>query len=381
MLTSVDLFSGIGGFAVALKHIAEPLLYCDVDAQCIRVLEACMKKGIIPVAPVVQDVRNIEQICSIVGKKRVDIMTAGFPCVGFSLAGKQRGLQNAQSNLFHDTMLVIGRIMPSLVLFENVAAIVSSKHVDDFTVMSSHLSRLGYTMTWTICSASEVGAPHMRRRWYGLASRHKLKSVNVPGIKSTFIDPPSLLSMNKDGLKRCQMLGNAIVPLAARLAFCRLFSGFRIKNVDELWNDNDLVFTQAQSIEKVKNASNHGYMTETMDMYKLDFTAAKNCHNVMYTIDSSHYQRIHGTGAEVKRRQISKKRSDTILTTHLPTPRTSANSPSHVMTYRTRWDLATVLRFVSKINGDCQEVRCLQYRPNPRFVEYMMGYIADHTSL
>jgi hypothetical protein len=82
------------------------------------------------------------------------------------------------------------------------------------------------------------------------------------------IDPPSLLSMNKDGLKRCQMLRNAtsLWLHALHSVDCSLV---RI-NVDELWNDNDLPFTWAQSIEKVKNASNHGYMTETMDMYKLD---------------------------------------------------------------------------------------------------------------
>jgi DNA-cytosine methyltransferase len=378
MLTSVDLFSGIGGFAVALKHIAEPLLYCEVDKKCGRVLQACMQKGILPEAPVVEDVRDIEHICSIVGKKQIDIITAGFPCIGFSSAGKQQGLQNVQSRLFYDTMLVIERLMPSMVLFENVANIVASTHAKDFAIISKHLGRLGFTMTWTICTAAEVGAPHLRRRWYGLASRNNLRCVHVPCVSNPFTNPPSLLSSEIDGIKRCSMLGNAIVPLAARLAFCRLFSGFRINNVDELWRDNDLVFAPNQSTTQIQSASKHGYMTEKMKMYRINFTPAKTLPVVTYTIDSSHYQRLNGALSDST---IRSRCTKAISTPYLPTPRTSANSPSHVMTERTRWDLATVLRFVSKINGVHQKVQCLHSRPNPQFVEYMMGYTTNHTQI
>jgi hypothetical protein len=87
MAWSVDLFTGIGGFAVALKGIATPVLYCESDPLVRRALVGIMDRGRLPKAPIVEDVRDIAGIQKVVGGRRIDVLTAGFPCVGFSKRG------------------------------------------------------------------------------------------------------------------------------------------------------------------------------------------------------------------------------------------------------------------------------------------------------
>ena len=171
MLTSVDLFTGIGGFALALKGVFKPLVYCDKSAAVRELLHRCMADGRLPRARVVDDVRHPDAIVDAVRGRRVDVVTLGFPCTGFSLAGGMQGLLNADSSLFHDAMKVVARLRPRMVFLENVIGILTVNGGKDFETILASLTGAGYVARWTSTSAHEAGAPQLRRRWFCLAVR------------------------------------------------------------------------------------------------------------------------------------------------------------------------------------------------------------------
>lgn len=95
----------------------------------------------------------------------VDVITAGFPCEPFSVAGKRRGADD-ERNMWPATIECIRVVRPRFALMENVPGLVANGYFD--TVIAD-LVESGYDARWRILSAAEVGAPHKRDRLWILA--------------------------------------------------------------------------------------------------------------------------------------------------------------------------------------------------------------------
>jgi DNA (cytosine-5)-methyltransferase 1 len=123
-LTSVDLFSGIGGLSLSLKEKFKTVLYCEINKDAILVLENNMRKDFIHKAPIHNDITNLDflTIQSLTGKKHIDLVCGGFPCTGFSSAGLRKGFSNSASFLFFEMSRIIDFLNPSFIFFENVPA-------------------------------------------------------------------------------------------------------------------------------------------------------------------------------------------------------------------------------------------------------------------
>lgn len=82
MLKSLDLFTGIAGFTLGLRDVAQPVAYCEIDPHATQILQHRMTEGRIPKAPICNDVLtlNEEWLQTTVQNAKVDIITAGFPC-------------------------------------------------------------------------------------------------------------------------------------------------------------------------------------------------------------------------------------------------------------------------------------------------------------
>lgn len=96
----------------------------------------------------------------------VDLLTAGFPCQGLSVAGKRKGLNDARSGLFSEVTRLAERLQPRWLLLENVPGLFSSPtgaNGRDFAVILAALDELGYGVAWTCLDA----------QWFGLAQRRK----------------------------------------------------------------------------------------------------------------------------------------------------------------------------------------------------------------
>jgi hypothetical protein len=229
MLHSVDLFSGIGGIAWALRGLARPVLYCEIAQDCQDVLRNHMKKGKLPTAPICHDVNRLDRkwIAATHGNKPIDLITAGFPCIGFSNFGKRQGYDNAQSSLFSEVVRLTDQLKPPMVFMENVPSILNmgmDAVVDEFT-------QRGYDLRWCVRSGAEMGAPHERARWFCLAIQKgfELGMFEVQGgfRKFEWKNEPARMTLESTRANRlrCGALGNAVVPDAVRYAFLYLLSG------------------------------------------------------------------------------------------------------------------------------------------------------------
>lgn len=171
MLNGLDLFSGIGGLTAALEPWVRPVAYCERDRYCQAVLLSRQASFHIRPAPIWDDVCTLTS--GVIGGD-IDIIYGGFPCQDISQAGSGGGLGGERSGLYWELHRVVKEVGPTWVFLENVPAIRTRGLL---TVVRS-LTDLGYDCRWTCVSAAEVGAPHLRKRWFLLGySDDKGKSV------------------------------------------------------------------------------------------------------------------------------------------------------------------------------------------------------------
>lgn len=163
MLNGLDLFSGIGGISLALRDWVRTIAYCEADRYCQSVLLGHMASLRLDPAPVWDDVRSLSK--EHLRDVPVDIITGGFPCQDISVAGNGEGLEGERSGLFYEIARLTKDMGPRFVFLENVPAVTTRGG----TEVINTLTALGYDCRWTMVSAAELGAPHLRNRWFLLA--------------------------------------------------------------------------------------------------------------------------------------------------------------------------------------------------------------------
>ena len=153
----LDLFSGIGGFALAASWVwpgHEVVAFCEIDAYCRRVLGKHW-----PDAPIIPDIHDLDGSAY----ADVDILTGGFPCQPFSVAGKQQGAADDR-HLWPQMLRVIREVRPRYVVAENVPGLLAIDDGVQFETVLSDLEDAGYQVQPLVIPAVGVGAPHRRYR-------------------------------------------------------------------------------------------------------------------------------------------------------------------------------------------------------------------------
>ena len=155
MMRHVDLCSGIGGFALGFEWagLSKPVMFCDFEPWCQKVLAKNW-----PSVPVANDVKDLASD----PKRNVpdcDILTAGYPCQPFSLAGQRRG-ETDDRHIWPHIFKIVACKRPSWVVFENVYGHLSM----GLDQVLSDLETEGYTTRPFIVPACGVNAPHKRDR-------------------------------------------------------------------------------------------------------------------------------------------------------------------------------------------------------------------------
>ncbi len=214
---TLDLFSGIGGFAYALKSISKVVAYCDKSSDCRRVLETNMNKNSIPRAKIFEDVQTLNATDL---PKDIVMITAGFPCQDISAANPHgKGLKGERSGLVKHVFRLMDSIPTvNYVILENSPRIKTRGLKE---LMKMFKSR-NFTCKWTIMGCDHVGAPMLRQRWFCIATRNGVSDVPfvsnpIPITIHDWSSEPVPRLIPKDAsypvnLHRLQMLGNAVVP-------------------------------------------------------------------------------------------------------------------------------------------------------------------------
>ena len=148
----LDLFSGIGGFALAARWMGwETVQFVEIDGFCQKVLNKNF-----PNVPIHGDIKTFDGTRY---RGAVDILTGGFPCQPFSVAGKRRGKQDDRF-LWPEMFRIIGEIKPRWIVGENVTGILGLA-LDQVLI---EMEDQGYRTELFVIPACAVNAPHRRDR-------------------------------------------------------------------------------------------------------------------------------------------------------------------------------------------------------------------------
>ena len=166
-LKMVDLFSGTGAFTYAFENTSrvECVFANDMVEWSKKIYDANFSHKL--TLKNLHDV-NIDEI------PKHDILTCGFPCQPFSIAGKQEGFNDERSNVFWKILDIIDVHSPSCVILENVKNLVSHDDNKTFEVIKSNLISRGYFITYKVLDTSVItGIPQHRERIYIVCIKSK----------------------------------------------------------------------------------------------------------------------------------------------------------------------------------------------------------------
>jgi len=174
-LKLLDLFSGIGGFSLGLESTGyfETIAFVEKDKFCQQVL----KKNF-PNIPIESEVRNVKG-----DRYAADIITGGFPCQPFSVAGKRRGTDDDRY-LWDETIRIIRECKARWFIGENVEGIINIQEGVVLRQVQDDLEKEGFQVQCLVIPASGIGAWHQRKRVWIVAhsnsnrDRYEIKGSN-----------------------------------------------------------------------------------------------------------------------------------------------------------------------------------------------------------
>lgn len=163
-ITHVSLCAGYGGIDLGLKRAIPDLrtiAFSEIEGYACANLVAKMEAGLLDAAPIWT---NLKTFPWSEFRGKVDILSGGYPCQPFSAAGKRLGTEDPR-HLWPFIADGIRLMQPRVCFFENVEGHISL----GLRAVIEELGSMGYQVSWGIFSASEVGAPHQRKRVFILA--------------------------------------------------------------------------------------------------------------------------------------------------------------------------------------------------------------------
>lgn len=158
----LSLCSGIGGLDLAAEWAGfETAAQCEIDEYASKVLAKNF-----PGVPNLHDIRTVtnERLAEFgIDAAEITVISAGFPCQPYSLAGKGRGDYD-ERDLWGEVARVVGEVCPRWFVGENTPGLFARNNQRYFKRILRDLSSMGYSVGWGIWGACDVGAPHKRER-------------------------------------------------------------------------------------------------------------------------------------------------------------------------------------------------------------------------
>lgn len=200
-MRELALFAGAGGGILGGLLLGwRTVCAVELDEFCRNVLVQRQNDRSLAPFPIWGDV------CTFDGKPwrgHVDVISGGFPCQGISAAGTRKGLDDPRSGLWREFARIIGDVQAPWAFIENSPHLRTRGLV---TVLKD-LDRLGYDAAWGVLGASDVGAPHVRKRMWIVARRRSdapSERHDAPAWGSRASEPPALEATTDHSGKREQ---------------------------------------------------------------------------------------------------------------------------------------------------------------------------------
>lgn len=199
----LDLFCGAGGFSCGLDMIEgfSTEVALDFDESAANTFQRNFPKANVLCGNICDDDIK-EKIITLCKERKVNMIIGGPPCQGFSLKGKNLGLEDPRNFLFLEYVDIVSRVKPEVFIIENVKNMISSGNGYFIEQIYDRFTKLGYTLNHGVLNASNFGVPQNRERTIIIGSLNK-KGISMPDEivekKTTVRDAISDLSYLKSG--------------------------------------------------------------------------------------------------------------------------------------------------------------------------------------
>lgn len=182
-LRFLDLFAGIGGFRLALEQAGHKCIgFCEIDKFARQTYKANFDtEGEVEW----HDITKVTDGQARELRGKVDLITGGFPCQSFSVAGERRGFEDTRGTLFFEIARITKQIEPRFLLLENVKGLLSHDKGRTFAIILSTLDELGYDVEWQLLNSKNFGVPQNRERVFIIGHSRRFPRREIFPITGT----------------------------------------------------------------------------------------------------------------------------------------------------------------------------------------------------
>lgn len=227
-----SMFSGIGGICLGFKQAGFEIVWAnDIDrAACMTYRHNFGNHYLVE-----GDIRDIDAD----SLPDFEVLTAGFPCQPFSIAGRQKGFKDKRGNLFFEITRIVDVKRPPVIFLENVANLIEHDEGKTFLVIYNSLAQFGYTVYYKVMAANNYGnLPQIRKRIYIVALRDEEKIYHHP-------DPVPL-----------KVLSDQIINRHIRKDSLYYYNGLTLYDYlkDKMWDKDAIYRITDHEVRRTKNA-------------------------------------------------------------------------------------------------------------------------------
>ena len=163
--TFIDLFSGIGGFKMALTNNGGNCInFSEINKDAINTYCENYNES---------SETNLGDITKIKELPKHDILTAGVPCQSWSIAGKNLGFDDDRGQLWNDTIYLLKQSKPKVFIFENVKGLVDPRNKESFSYILDRIKQAGYYAKHYLINSFDYGVPQNRVRIFIVGFKEK----------------------------------------------------------------------------------------------------------------------------------------------------------------------------------------------------------------
>lgn len=172
-----SFFAGVGGIELGFEQTGEFSVVFANEFD--KFAQKTFQSNFPTIFLETRDIREVESE----EVPNIDIITGGFPCQAFSIAGYRKGFEDERGDLFFELLRIIKDKKPRVIFIENVKNMVSHDHGNTFKVIREALVLNGYSISWKVLNASEYGnIPQNRERIYivGFLNKNDYYNFHFP---------------------------------------------------------------------------------------------------------------------------------------------------------------------------------------------------------
>lgn len=216
MYPMIDLFAGTGAFTLAFQETGK--VKCVFANDMVEASEKAYNANFPDHKLTLKDIHDLK----VTDIPKHMILTGGFPCQPFSIAGKQQGFEDTRANVFWKILEILDAHEPPVVVLENVKNLVSHDDGDTFQIIKQNLEKRGYNLCYKVLDTAELaGVPQHRERIYivGLKSKELFDkfSLDFPKVEkksvTEFLEPDEAVAEKyyyREGSGAYELLKDAV---------------------------------------------------------------------------------------------------------------------------------------------------------------------------